>query len=31
MHAIGVPGGVILLEFKGLNQEEHLLAEEQEV
>jgi hypothetical protein len=31
MHAIGVPEGVTLLEFEGLNSEEHPPAEEQEV
>jgi hypothetical protein len=31
MHAIGVPKGVTLLEFEGLNLEEHPPAEEQEV
>jgi hypothetical protein len=31
MHTIGVPEGVTLLEFEGLNPEEHPPAEEQEV
>jgi hypothetical protein len=31
MHAIGVPEGVMLLEFEGLNQEEHPPMEEQEL
>jgi hypothetical protein len=31
MHAISVPEGVTLLEFEGLNSEEHPPAEEQEV
>jgi hypothetical protein len=31
MHAIGVPEGVTLLEFEGLNPEERPAAEEQEV
>jgi hypothetical protein len=31
MHAIGVPEGVTLLEFKGLNPEEHPPVKEQEV
>jgi hypothetical protein len=31
LHAIGVPEGVTLLEFEGLNLEEHPLAEEPEV
>jgi hypothetical protein len=31
MHAIGVREGVILLEFEGLNPEEHPPAEELEV
>jgi hypothetical protein len=31
MHAIGVPEGVALLEFEGLNLKEHPLVEEQEV
>jgi hypothetical protein len=31
LHAIGVPEGVTLLEFEGLNPEEHPLAEELEV
>jgi hypothetical protein len=31
IHALGVPEGVTLLEFEGLNQEEHPPVEEQEV
>jgi hypothetical protein len=31
MHAIGVPEGVTLLEFEGLNPEERPAAEEQEI
>jgi hypothetical protein len=31
MHATGVPEGVTLLEFEGLNPEERLAAEEQKV
>jgi hypothetical protein len=31
LHAIGVPEGVTLLEFEGLNPEEHPLVEEPEV
>jgi hypothetical protein len=31
IHAIGVPEGVTLLEFEGLNPEERLAVEEQEV
>jgi hypothetical protein len=31
MHAIGVPEGVTLLEFEGLNSQEHPPADEEEV